>query len=534
VDFSIANRYPSRRPAVFGRRGVVATSQPLAAMAGLRTLLAGGNAADAAVAAAAALAVTDPMNTGVGGDVWALHYDARTGVVSALNGSGRAPAAATLAEFRRRGHTSMPEEGILTVTVPGSVDGWAQLLARHGSVSLGQALLPAIEYAEQGFPVTEFIAAYWAAQAEKLAANPDSARTYLPEGRAPRVGEVFRQPNLAATLRALAEGGRDAFYTGPIAESIVRASEQFDGLLTLADLAAHRSTWHEPISASYRGVQVFECPPSGQGLTALIALKILEGFDIAPLGFGSPEVLHLQIEAIRLAFADAFEYIADPEHAEVPVEALLAERYITQRRGLIDPARALPSVAPGLPPGHSDTVYLTVVDEQGNAVSLINSLYAYFGSGIVAGDTGICLHCRGANFNLVEGHRNCIAPGKRPYHTIIPGMALRDGRLFASFGVMGAFMQPQGHMQVLANMLDFGMNPQQALDAPRFEVIGTDEVALEPAIDPAAVARLRALGHRVVAARQFGFGGGQIIAVDERGVRVAGSDPRKDGLAVAY
>jgi gamma-glutamyltranspeptidase/glutathione hydrolase len=459
---------------------------------------------------------------------------ARTRSVTALNGSGRAPSAATLAEFRRRGHHVVPEESILAVTVPGTVDGWASLLARHGSMSLGQVLAPAIEYAEQGFPVSEFVGAYWAAKVEKLANHPDAARTYLPNGRPPRVGQVFKQPNLAASLRAIAEGGRDAFYTGPLAEAIVCASEQLDGLLTLPDLAAHRSTWHDPISASYRGLTVFECPPNSQGLTALIALRLLEGYDIQTRGFGTAETLHLQIEAVRLAFADAFEYIADPEFAAVPRSELLSDPYIEARRRLIDPSRAIPAVAPGLPPGASDTVYLTVVDEQGNAVSLINSLYAHFGSGIVAGDTGICLHCRGANFNLVEGHRNCVAPNKRPYHTIIPGMALRDGRLFASFGVMGAFMQPQGHLQVLANMLDFGMNPQQALDAPRFEVIGLDEVALEPGFDPAAVATLRALGHQIVEPKPFGFGGGQIIAVNEHGVRIAGSDPRKDGIAVAY
>jgi gamma-glutamyltranspeptidase/glutathione hydrolase len=419
------------------------------------------------------------------------------------------------------------------------VDAWATLLAEHGTLPLGQVLAPAIAYAEHGFPVSELIARAWHMAVPKLQQHPDAARTYLIDGRrAPRPGEIFHQPNLARTLRMIAEGGRDAFYRGPIAEAIVHTSEQYGGLLTMEDLAGHRSTWETPIHATYRGYTVYECPPNGQGLTALLALNILSGFELAPLGPGSAEALHLQIEALRLAFADAARFIADPAMVAVPVDELLSEAYSARRRALIRHDRAADTVAAGHVPVSEDTVYLTVVDEAGNAVSFINSLYYGFGSGVVVGDTGICLQNRGACFVLDPEHPNCLAPGKRPYHTIIPGMVLRGDRLWSSFGVMGGFMQPQGHVQVLVNMLDFGMNPQEALDAPRFELIAPyvepKAVALERGIDPQAAAALAALGHQIVPSGVFGFGGGQIIVVDENGVRHGGSDPRKDGCAVAY
>jgi gamma-glutamyltranspeptidase/glutathione hydrolase len=532
-------RYSSRRSVVMSTRGMVAASQPLAAQAGLRILLAGGNAADAAVATAAALNVVEPMSTGIGGDVFALVYDAAQRRVRALNGSGRAPRAIALDTFARRGLTEIPLTGMLPVTVPGAVDAWATLLAEHGTLPLGQVLAPAIAYAEHGFPVSELIARAWHMAVPKLQQHPDAARTYLIDGRrAPRPGEIFHQPNLARTLRMIAEGGRDAFYRGPIAEAIVHTSEQYGGLLTMEDLAGHRSTWETPIHATYRGYTVYECPPNGQGLTALLALNILSGFELAPLGPGSAEALHLQIEALRLAFADAARFIADPAMVAVPVDELLSEAYSARRRALIRHDRAADTVAAGHVPVSEDTVYLTVVDEAGNAVSFINSLYYGFGSGVVVGDTGICLQNRGACFVLDPEHPNCLAPGKRPYHTIIPGMVLRGDRLWSSFGVMGGFMQPQGHVQVLVNMLDFGMNPQEALDAPRFELIAPyvepKAVALERGIDPQAAAALAALGHQIVPSGVFGFGGGQIIVVDENGVRHGGSDPRKDGCAVAY
>ncbi|MDW8146511.1 MAG: gamma-glutamyltransferase [Roseiflexaceae bacterium] len=509
----------------------------MAAQAGLRMLLAGGSAADAVVAAAAALNVVEPMSTGIGGDAFALIYDAQLRTVRALNGSGRAPAGLSRDTFIARGLTSIPSTGMLPVTVPGAVDAWVELLAAYGRLPLAQVLAPAIEYAEHGFPVSEIIARSWKLAEPKLAAHPDTARTYLPQGRAPRAGELFRQPGLARSLRLIAEGGRDAFYRGAIAAAIAATSARDGGVLTLEDLAAHRSTWETPISTTYRGYTVYECPPNGQGITALIALNILEGFDMAALTPASPEALHLQIEALRLAFADAAAYVADPAHVHVPTDWLLSAAHAAERRAQIDPQRAMPSVRPSALPGGHDTVYVTAVDADGNAVSFINSLYMAFGSGVVAGDTGICLQNRGAGFVLDPDHPNCVAPGKRPYHTIIPCIVTRGDRLWASFGVMGGFMQPQGHVQMLVNMIDFGMNPQEALDAPRFELIdpylGQDAVALEH--DPEVAAALAARGHRVVDRQgMFGFGGGQIIVVDEAGVRHAGSDPRKDGCAVAY
>jgi gamma-glutamyltranspeptidase / glutathione hydrolase len=533
-------RYPSRRSVVMSACGMVAASQPLAAQAGLRVLLAGGNAADAAVAVAAALNVVEPMSTGIGGDAFALVYDARSRAVRALNGSGRAPRAISPGVFAERGLSEIPLSGVLPVTVPGTVDAWETLLREHGTLPLARALEPAIEYAERGFPVSEIIARGWNSAAPRLQAHPDAAKTYLVDGRrAPRPGEIFRQPNLARTLRQIAEGGREVFYRGPIAEAIVRTSEREGGFLSMEDFAAHHSTWDAPASTIYRGYSVYECPPNGQGLTALLALNILSGFELAALAPGSTEALHLEIEALRLAFADAATYIADPTHADVPVAALLSERHTAARRALIRPDRAMRAVAAGALPTSHDTVYLTVVDEAGNAVSFINSLYHGFGSGVVAGDTGIVLQNRGACFVLDPAHRNCIAPGKRPYHTIIPCMVLRGDALWSSFGVMGGFMQPQGHVQMLVNMIDFGMNPQEALDAPRFELvepyIAQDAVALEHAVAPQVVRELADRGHQVAAeSGRFSFGGGQIIVVDEDGVRRGGSDPRKDGCVVAY
>lgn len=530
--------YASRRSPILTTHGVVATSQPLAAQAGLRILLAGGNAADAAIATTAVLNVVEPMSTGIGGDAFALYYDAKTRRVSALNGSGRAPQALSLAAFEERGLQQVPITGMLPVTVPGSVDAWAELLARHGTMTLAQVLAPAIEYAERGFPVSEIIARGWNNAVERLQSYPDTARTYLVNGqRAPRMGEVFRQPDLARSLRAIAEGGRDVFYKGPLAEAIVQTSDRYGGYLRMSDFAAHSSTWEQPITTRYRGHTIYECQPNGHGLTALLALNVLEGFDLAQYSPGAPEVLHLQIEAMRLAFADAATYIADPAQADVPTEWLLSAEYSAARRMLIDPQHRAASVQAGSLPGGHDTVYLSVVDEAGNAVSFINSLYYGFGSAVVAGNTGICLQNRGACFVLDPQHRNVLAPGKRPYHTIIPCMATQGDAFWASFGVMGGFMQPQGHMQMLVNMLDFGMNPQQALDAPRFELIDPyhhqDLVALEH--DQETAARLAAMGHPIADATQAGsYGGGQIIVVDEHGVRHAGSDPRKDGCAVAY
>jgi gamma-glutamyltranspeptidase/glutathione hydrolase len=529
------HRFPSRRSPIVARHGMVATSQPLAAMAGLRVLMEGGNAADAAVTTAAMLNVVEPMSTGVGGDCFALIYDARTGEVSALNGSGRAPAAFTWVEAQRLGLLEIPFTGALPVTVPGTVSGWEALLERFGSLSLSDCLGPAIHTAEHGFPVTQRISAAWRDAEKKLAEEPEAARVYLP---APRPGELHRALDLARSLRTIAEGGSEAFYRGPLALKIADYVQSKGGYLTAEDLAAHTSSWPDPISVVYRGVEVLEHPPNGQGLAALVALSVLEGYDLKVMDFFDPARWHVQIEAVRLAMVDAGQYVADPEVAQVPISALLAKEYAARRRKLIDPERALRLAAAGQPK-HRDTVYLTVVDGLGNAVSFISSLYHSFGCGLVVPGTGICLQNRGACFTLEEGHPNALEGGKRSYHTIIPALALRDGRLWLSFGVMGGFMQPQGHVQVLSNMLDYGMDAQSALDAPRFRVDerGGPELALESGVPTETCKVLEGMGHEVRMEPALGswFGGGQIIAVHATtGVLEGGSDPRKDGCAVGF
>ena len=529
--------YTSHRSVVASRAGMVATSQPLATQAGLTILMNGGNAVDAAVATAAMLNVVEPMSTGIGGDVFALFYQADSGEVLALNGSGRSPLAATPEVFRQRGHSSVPRQDILAVTVPGAVDAWERSLKTHGTMTLAQVLAPAIHYAEEGFPVTEIIARQWQYRASLLEQNEAARQTYLVEGqRPPRFGEIFVQPNMARTLRLLAEGGRDAFYRGPIAEEIVRTSDELGGLLTLDDFTQHFSTWEEPISTNYRGYRVYECPPNGQGLSVLGALNILSGEDITGFGVDAPDTKHIMIEALRHAMADSYAFICDPALAKVPATQLLSAEYAATRRAGIDMQRATTDVSAGDVSVGEDTVYLTVVDAQGNAASFINSLYYGFGSGIVAGKTGIALQNRGSGFTLQEGHPNCIAPRKRPFHTIIPCIVLKDGQLWSSMGVMGGHMQPQGHVQVLSNMIDFGMTPQQALDAPRF-AISEDlaTVALEPEMATDVKDELIKRGHRLVEPNEFGFGGGQVIVIDPvSGARLGGSDPRKDGCASGY
>jgi len=530
--------FPSRRSAVLARHGMVATSQPLAATAGLRTMLDGGNAADAAVTVAAMLNVVEPMSTGIGGDCFALIFEAKTGQVTALNGSGRSPAAFTLEEAQQRGLTpdrGIPLTGPLPVTVPGTVSGWAALLDRFGTMTLADCLAPAIATAEEGFPVSELISAGWQRATEKMSKDPEAARVYLP---APKSGEIHRQPDLARTLRTIAEGGQEVFYRGPVAEQIAACVQSWGGYLTAADLAAHTATWEAPIRTRYRNVEMLEHPPNGQGMAALVALNIVEGYDLAGMGYFDPARWHLLIEAMRLGMADASRYVADPAVTAVPVEGLLSKGYAAQRRDLIRADRALELAVAGQPE-HRDTVYLTVTDGQGNAVSFINSLYYGFGSGLVVPGTGICLQDRGACFSLQPGHPNALAGGKRPYHTIIPAMALKDGRLWLSFGVMGGFMQPQGHLQTLVNLVDYRLDPQSALDAPRFRVdeLGSRRVAVETGVPLKTRQALAALGHDVRPEPTFspGFGGGQIIAADpETGVLSGGSDPRRDGCAVGF
>ena len=533
--------FKSRRSMISARRGMVGASNPLAAQAGLNILRQGGNAADAAIATSAAMNVTDPGSCGIGGDCFALYYDAETKQVTALNGSGHAPQALTLDTVRDLGWQRMNPRHAHSVTVPGAVRGWHDLLQRHGTMTLADVLGDAIHYAEDGYPTAPVVGHRWERSGVFLrsAAN---AEDYLPNGATPKAGQIVRLPGLASSLRAIAEGGPDAFYTGPIAEAIVSALAEQGGLMTLDDLKNHQSTWDEPIHTDYRGVTVYECPPNGQGLTALIALNIAEQFDLASLPWDSPRRLHLMVESMRLAWADAHEYIADMRRADVPVEKLLSKEYAAGRATLISPRQSLdPPPSPGILPGGSDTIYLSVVDGAGNACSFIKSLYMGFGVGIVAKGTGVWLQNRGAGFSLAPGHRNALAPGKRPYHTIIPGLALKGGELWASFGVMGGFMQPQGHFQVISAMVDDELNPQEALNRPRWMIQNGDPggaLLIEEGTPFKTMAALAELGHRIQPEAGLGrgnFGRGQIIRWDaEARVMHGGSEPRADGQIAAY
>jgi gamma-glutamyltranspeptidase / glutathione hydrolase len=517
---------------------MVASSQPLASVAGLEVLKRGGNAVDAAIAMAAVLNVTEPMMTGIGGDMFALVYWSKTKELKGLNASGRAPRALSLEHFGKKNIRQMPQFGMESITVPGAFDGWVALNEKYGTMKLADLLAPAIGYAENGFPVMEKTAEDWEAEVGKLNRNYSAASNYLVNGRAPRAGEIFRQPNLARTFRTLASGGRDAFYKGEIAQAIVDYCRKYGGFITLEDLAATKHDWVDPISTNYRGYDVYEIPPNGQGITALIALNILEGFDLKKLSTQPQRYYHTLIEATKLAFADRNRYIADPSFAKVPVSQLLSKEYAARRRALIDPNKALDSPPPGDVNVGTDTTYLTVVDKDGNAVSFINSLFDAFGSGIVAGDTGIVLQNRGSSFSLNPDHPNRLEPGKRPFHTIIPAIVLKDEELFMSFGVMGGAIQPQGHVQVLVNLIDRGMNLQQAIDAPRYRFMAGKGVLLEDELGATLIQRLLSLGH--VRAKPPGvlrssMGGGQAIMIDPVSKTLMGaSDPRKDGMALGY
>ncbi len=532
------------RSVVLARNGMIATSQPLASAAGLRVLQQGGNAFDAAVTAAAVLSVVEPTMNGIGGDLFALVYNAKTKTVHALNASGRAAAAATPEEFRRRGLDAIPYRGELSVSVPGVVDGWNELLTKYGTYKLDRALEPAIGYARDGYAISEIIATQWKDAEPILARDSAASATFLPGGHAPAAGDVFRNPRLAASLETIAKGGRDAYYKGPVAKAIADDMRRRKALLTEADFAAHTSDWIDPISTTYRGYQVLELPPNTQGVVALEMLNILEGFDLKSMRQNSAEYLHLLVEAKKVAFADRDAWLADLR--DVPPAALkrmLSKEYAAERRKEINPQAtgvyqplklAGASQAPeDHPQAKGDTIYMTVADRDGNVVSLIQSIFENFGSGIVAGETGIVLHNRGSLFTLSKGHPNLLAPGKRPFHTLVPAMVMKDGRPWLSFGVMGGDMQPQGHVQVLLNLIDFGMNVQEAGEAPRFRHSAAG-LALESAISPEARFGLNQRGHSIVT--QIGiFGGFQGILFDhQKGVMMGGSDPRKDGLAIGY
>lgn len=533
--------FNSRRSPVYSRRGIVATSQPLATAAGLEVLSKGGNAADAAVAAAAALNVTEPTSTGIGGDMFALYFDAQTQQVTALNGSGRASSALTLDRLKREGllADSLPFYHPHTVTVPGACAGWCDLIAKHGSLSLTEILAPAIRLADEGFPVAPITAHFWARGADRQLKSALNGHELTIDGRAPKAGEIFQNKGLARTFKLVAERGAPGFYQGPVAESIVAVIKEAGGCMSTEDLASHVSTWETPLSVDYRGLRVYECPPNGQGITALIALNILEGFDLAELDLLSTEKMHLMIEAMRLAFADAKWYVSDPAFSKIPMQELLSKEYASERRKLIDPKRATVDPQRGSPVNASGTVYLSVVDGMGNACSFINSNYMGFGTGIVPKGWGFTLQNRGHNFSLDPNHPNVLAPGKRPYHTIIPAMVTRvsDNSLYASYGVMGGFMQPQGHVQVLSALKDGGLDPQSALDLPRFcldaESAG-GRVDIEEGMPTTTVNALREMGHplnEVSGYERAVFGRGQVIVRDEAGMLCGGSDPRADGYA---
>jgi gamma-glutamyltranspeptidase / glutathione hydrolase len=537
------------RSAVIAKNGIVATSQPLASQAGLDVLKAGGNAVDAAIAANAMLGVVEPMSCGIGGDLFVIYWDAKSKKLYGLNASGRSPYALNIKQFRDLGMTQIPDDGPLSWSVPGCVDGWAELNARFGTKPLSELLAPAICYAEEGFPVSEIIAGHWVGTEKAFAPWPDSLRTWLIDGRRPQVGEVFRNPNLAATLRLIAAQGRDAFYRGSIAQRIVAFSEANGGRFSLQDFADHTSEWVEPVSTNYRGYDVWELPPNGQGIAALEMLNTLEAYDVAKMGRSSPEYLHLLVEAKKLAFADRAKYYADPAVAEVPVDRLISKAYAAQQRKRIDPNRAAVDVPPGNPRmEQGDTVYLSVVDTDRNCCSFIQSNFASFGSQVTPGDLGFVLQNRGALFALDENHLNRLEPHKRPFHTIIPAMVTKDGKPWLCFGVMGGDMQPQGHVQVLVNMIDFGMNVQEAGDAARVRHSGSQTptglpiepdggtVAVESGIPEATIKSLQDRGHNAKRASPSGsFGGYQGILIDDKlGVLHGGTDPRKDGAAVGY
>lgn len=543
----VASPGQSLRSPVLATNGMVATSHPLAAQVGLEILKAGGNAVDAAIAVNAALGVMEPTSCGIGGDLYALVWDAKAGKLHGLNASGRAPAAATRDFFMKRGDTSIPLYGPLSISVSGCVDGWLELHKRFGKMPQSRVLAPAIAYAEAGVPVPEVIAGYWRASERLLRQRQSATTVFLPGGRAPRAGEIFANPALAKAYRLIAERGRAGFYTGDVAEKIVAAVKAEGGLLDLADLAQHTSTWVEPIGTSYRGYEVWQIPPPGQGLAVLQMLNLLEGFDLVKWGPRSADYWHTFIEAKKLAYADRARFYADPDFAQVPVTELASKEYAAKRRTLIRSDRVLQDLPAGEPRlGQSDTAYLCVVDRERNCVSLIQSNYTGFGSGLVVPEYGFGLQNRGALFALSADHPNRLEPRKRPFHTIIPGLVTQGGQPRFVFGVMGGDMQPQGQVQVLVNLIDFRMNVQAAGDAPRLEHVGSASptglkeqppggvVQVEGGFGDDLLRDLEKRGHRLERVRVNGGGYQGIWISPETGVLIGGSESRKDGAAVGY
>ena len=528
------------RSKVATKYGIVAASQPLAARAGVQILERGGNAIDAAIAANAVMGLVEPHNNGVGGDLFAIYYEAKSGKVYGLNAGGWAASGLTPALLRSKGINNMPNSGVFSVTVPGAVKGWEMLRSRFGTLPLADILAPAIFYAEDGFPVTDVIANAWNGSVKKLQSDPNAATTFLIGGRAPRAGEVFKNPQLAGTLGLIARNGPAGFYEGKTAEAIVNVLREKGGTMTLADLKEYQPAWVDPITTTYRGWTVHEIGPNTQGIAALMMLNMMEQYPLGEYGLTSAKALHVMIEAKKLAYADMLRYVADPDFTKVPVLPMLSKDHAKARAKLIDPAKAAcavqPSVYSGLTDsvGH-DTIYLSVIDKQGNIVSLIQSLYSSFGSGITAPGTGVMLHNRGGLFTLEEGHPNVLAPRKRPLHTIIPAF-MEKGDVKIGFGIMGGFNQAQAHAQFVSDIVDYGLDVQQALEVGRFtkgSFQGCD-VSVEALIAESVRKELTAMGHdvRLVQPRSGTFGYGQAVMSDGTGVHYAGSEPRHDGAAI--
>lgn len=532
------------RSEVISQQGMAATSHPLATQVALDVLKKGGSAIDAAIAANACLGLMEPTGCGIGGDLFAIVWDAKTKKLHGLNASGRSPKSMTKEELFMRGITRFPAHGPLPVSVPGAVDGWDQLHKKFGILPWKDVLQPAIQYAENGFPVTELIAYYLAASARSLSKYEGFSEVYMPNGKTPAKGEIFKNPYLASTFRKIAQGGRDAFYKGDIAKTIGDYMKRQGGFLSYEDLASHSSEWIDPVSTNYRGYDVWELPPNGQGIAALQILNILELYDIKKMGFGSAEYIHLFTEAKKLAFEDRAKYYADMQFAKVPVQELISKEYAHKRNQLIKADRAAKAYDPGQLKA-PETIYLTVADKEGNMISLIQSNYRGMGSGMTPTGLGFVLQDRGEMFTLEPGHNNSYSPGKRPFHTIIPCFITKEGKPWVSFGVMGGAMQPQGHAQIVVNLIDFGMNLQEAGDAPRIQHEGSSEptgekmtnggdLYLESGFDYEVIRKLVQMGHKV-GFNIGGYGGYQAIMWDERNkVYLGASESRKDGQVSGY
>ena len=542
----ITGRHFATRSEVIAPHAMACTSQPLATQIALDILKKGGSAVDAAIAANAALGLMEPTGNGIGGDLFAIVWDAESGRLHGLNASGRSPMSLTLEEFEKRGLEYVPPYGPLPVSVPGCVDGWFELHDRFGKLKMKEILAPAVRYAREGFPVSELIAYYWGLSVPGRAEYPHFLETFTVDGRAPRKGEIWRNPMLANTLETIGREGRDVFYRGEMARAIAKTMRDAGGFLAYEDLAAHRSEWVEPVSTTYRGYEVWELPPNGQGIAALQILNILEGFDIRGMGFGSREYIHAFAEAKKLVFEDRARFYADMDFYDVPLAGLLSKEYAAERRALIDPGRASRRLDAGNPALYEgDTIYLTVADDAGNMVSLIQSNYRGMGSGVCPEGLGFSLQDRGELFSLKPGEANTYAPGKRPFHTIIPAFVTRDGKPWLSFGVMGGGTQPQAHAQIIVNLVDFGMNLQEAGDAPRILHTRSSEptgarmtdggvLSLETGVAYDVMRDLSEMGHRIQL-NVGSFGGYQAIRFDaQQGVYYGASESRKDGQAAGY